>query len=535
MDILSNEDIECLQEHGVSPTVVVRNLSLIKGGVDQPEIVRTANVDDGILAFSDSDVNRYVDSWSAFLSKGKSIVSHFIPASGNANRFFRDLYAFLNASYDAPQTNFEKNFFRHIQSFAFYSELNQFCVETEKESVDTLIEQGKYKLVVEYLLTKRGLNYSSLPSALFKFHTDKSKKFMSVSKYIPKSWYKYYSSFENTRTPIQEALIEAAMVSGVKGRMVNVDFTVRAEHKEAVHYFVEQFKLPIEKRLGITYNVGLPIQNPSTDTVLLDKYNKPFHDQNGRLVFHQGGHGALMGNFSDLESDVVFIKNIDNEPIDSLKKLSAQYKKVMGGVLVENTKLIGKYLRLLDKGNVSESQLIEIINYVENVLNIKDGNILQKNIDDQYAFLREKLNRPLRVCAMVKNEDEQGGVPCWVRNADGTSSLQIVEFYQASDNEDYMKMFARCSHFNPVDMVCSMTDYKGKKFNFGKYADDAALIVYPKPFEGEETKAVELPGLWNGCMAGWNTIFIEAPVKTFNPVKTINDLLRNEHQIEWGE
>ena len=525
---LTEIDIEFLAKKGISSAEVEDQIAKISKGVNVPNIIRTASLDDGILIFNDSEKENFINRWEAYLAKKPSIV-HFIPASGRANRFLRNLHNFLKSDKTEPTTNFEKNFFNHLPSFAFYNELNKFFMALDKKDVQELLEEKKYKRIVEYMLTEKGLNYLTYPVAMFKFHTDKSKRFVSIQKYLPKKIQKYYASFEDTRTPIQETLIECAMLSG-KNKEVNVCFTVNEEHKEMIQDYIRDFKMPIEKKLGVSFSVVLQIQNHSTDTVMLTKTGFPCRNEHGQLILKQAGHGALLENLNSLKNDLVFIKNIDNQAPDSLKKQVVEYRKLMGGVLIHSQKLISKFIKLLDKGDVPDDQLIEIINFVENVLNVKREKILLMPRDEQYEYLKNKLNRPLRVCGMVKNEEENGGMPCWVKNADGTTSLQIVDYYQIAGNADYEKQFIASTHFNPVDMVCYITDYKGRKFDLNKYSNPEEYMLLPKNRNGQPTTKMERAGLWNGGMSDWNTIFVEIPIKNFNPVKRINDLLRHEHQ-----
>ncbi len=530
MKALSQDDISYLHKFGIDAENVENQMILLKENVKAPQLVRTATLDDGIKLYTKAEEDAFIELWKTFLQKGKPI-SHFIPASGNASRFFRELNVFLKSKYVTPQTNFEKNFFKHLSSFAFYNELNKLCIEKEGHEVAELMELGKFKLIVEYLLTDKGLDYASLPHALFKFHTDKSKTFTAVARYLPKKWFKYYSSWEDTRTPIQESLIECAMVSGVKGGTVNVSYTTKVGEREVIQDYIREFKQPIEKKFGVQFYVTFPIQSVDTNTISLNSKGEVLRDAKGNITLCPSGHGALFQNFTSIPTDYIFIKNIDNEAADSFRKLSVRYKQVLGGILRFNQKKIKSYLRMMDKDDMADDKLVEIINYVENELNIKFPNILRMSKPEQIECLKAKLNRPLRVCGMVKNEDEKGGIPCWIRNADDTVSLQIVEFYQISNDPELLKMFNRGTHFNPVDMVCSVIDYKGKKFDLSKYADENAWIVCDKVLEnGTKVRHLDRPGLWNGCMANWNTIFVEVPIKTFNPVKTINDLLRQEHQ-----
>ncbi|MBR2369813.1 MAG: DUF4301 family protein [Paludibacteraceae bacterium] len=525
---LTELDIEFLAQKGISAEEVKDQMVKISKGVNVPNIIRTASIDDGILIYNDSEKENYINRWESYLSKKSSVV-HFIPASGRANRFLRNLNNFLKSDKTEPTTNFEKNFFKHLPSFAFYNELNKFFMALDKKDVQELLEEGQYKRIVDYMLTEKGLNYLKYPVSMFKFHTDKSKRFVSIQKYLPKKIQKYYASFEDTRTPIQETLIECAMLSG-KNKEVNVCFTVNDEHKEMIQDYIRDFKLPIEKKLGVNFSVILQTQSHATDAIMLTKTGAPCRNEHGNLVLKQAGHGALLENMNSLKNDLVFIKNIDNQSPDILKKQVVEYRKMMGGILINCQKSISKFLRLLDKGDVPDDQLIEIINFVENVLNVKRDKILLMAREEQYEYLRNKLNRPLRVCGMVKNEEEVGGMPCWVKNSDGTISLQIIDFYQITGNTEYEKLFISSTHFNPVDMVCYIADYKGRKFDLNKYSNPDEYMLLPKRSAGQEAIRLERAGLWNGGMSDWNTIFVEIPIKNFNPVKRINDLLRHEHQ-----
>ena len=282
-------------------------------------------------------------------------------------------------------------------------------------------------------------------------------------------------------------------------------FTVSTEHRELFTKLVEEKVAVYAKKYGVEYDVSFSEQKPSTDTVAADMENKPFRDK-GKLLFRPGGHGALIENLNDLDADVIFIKNIDNVVPDRLKEDTVTYKKLIAGVLVTLQKQVFEYLELLDGGKYTHAQLEDI-------------------------YLRKKLNRPMRVCGMVKNVGEPGGGPFLAYNADGTVSLQILESSQIDMNDPVKKeMFEKGTHFNPVDLVCAVRDYKGNKFDLVKYVDKATGFISYKSKNGRELKALELPGLWNGAMSDWNTVFVEVPLSTFNPVKTVNDLLREQHQ-----
>ena len=281
----------------------------------------------------------------------------------------------------------------------------------------------------------------------------------------------------------------------------------------------------------MTYNVTFSEQKSSTDTIAADMDNNPFRDNNGKLLFRPGGHGALIENLNDLDADVVFIKNIDNVVPDKLKDDTVRYKKLIAGILVTIQKQVFDYLRKLDTDECPTEQLHEMLSFLENRLCCKSGETRTMDDSQLAGYLRQKLNRPIRVCGMVRNVGEPGGGPFLTYNNDGTISLQILESSQIDMNDPQKKaMFEQGTHFNPVDLVCAVRDYKGHKFDLTRHVDKATGFISHKSKDGRELKALELPGLWNGAMSDWNTIFVEVPLSTFNPVKTVNDLLREQHQ-----
>jgi hypothetical protein len=312
---------------------------------------------------------------------------------------------------------------------------------------------------------------------------------------------------------------------------VNVHFTVSTEHRALFEKLVAAKAAEYEAKYGTTYHISFSEQKPSTDTVAADMENKPFRDKDGKLLFRPGGHGALMENLNDLDADIVFIKNIDNVVPDRLKADTVTYKKLLAGVLVTLQKQAFEYLELLDGGHYSHEQLETIIRFVQQQLRCRRTDLKELEDADLVIYLRKKLNRPMRVCGMVKNVGEPGGGPFLAYNPDGTISLQILESSQIDMNDPEKKaMFEKGTHFNPVDLVCAVRDYKGNKFNLLKHVDKATGFISYKSKNGKDLKALELPGLWNGSMSDWNTVFVEVPLSTFNPVKTVNDLLREQHQ-----
>ena len=506
--MLTQEDKVLLAKKGISEEQIAEQLACFEKGFPYLKLYAAASVDNrGIMLVNEDAQKTYLAAWDAYKEGDKKVVK-FVPASGAASRMFKNMFEFLGADYDVPTTDFEKKFFNNIKNFAFYSDLDAACVKNNGKGIDILLPEGNYKAVVANLLESAGLNYGALPKGLLKFH-------------------KYE---DGVRTPLEEHLVEGALYAAGKSGEVNVHFTVSTEHRELFAKLVEEKVAQYAAKYGIKYNISFSEQKPSTDTVAADMENKPFRD-NGKLLFRPGGHGALIENLNDLDADIVFIKNIDNVVPDRLKADTVTYKKLLAGVLVTLQKQAFEYLQLLDSGNYRHDELENIIRFVQQQLHCRKDDIKDMEDADLVIYLRKKLNRPMRVCGMVKNVGEPGGGPFLAYNPDGTVSLQILESSQIDMNDPEKKaMLEKGTHFNPVDLVCAVRDYKGNKFNLVNYVDKATGFISYKSKGGKELKALELPGLWNGSMSDWNTVFVEVPLSTFNPVKTVNDLLREQHQ-----
>ena len=505
--MLTPEDKDLLVKKGISEQQIAEQLACFEKGFPFLKLDAAASVEKGIMAPAENEMKNYLEAWDTYKEGEKTIVK-FVPASGAASRMFKNLFEFLGADYNTPKTDFEKKFFDHIHSFAFYNDLNAACMDNTGKDIDALMAGKEYKPIVANLLEAAGLNYGALPKGLLKFHR--------------------YA--DGVRTPLEEHLVEGALYAAGKTGKVNVHFTVSTEHRELFTKLVEEKVAVYAKKYGVEYDVSFSEQKPSTDTVAADMENKPFRD-NGKLLFRPGGHGALIENLNDLDADIVFIKNIDNVVPDKLKGDTVLYKKLIAGVLVALQQKAFAYLQLLDSGKYSHEQVLEMLQFLQKKLHCKNPEV--KNFEDSELaiYLKKKLNRPMRVCGMVKNVGEPGGGPFLAYNSDGTISLQILESSQIDMKDPEKKeMFEKGTHFNPVDLVCAIRDYKGNKFDLTKYVDKATGFISYKSKNGKELKALELPGLWNGAMSDWNTIFVEVPLSTFNPVKTVNDLLREQHQ-----
>jgi hypothetical protein len=398
-------------------------------------------------------------------------------------------------------------FFNGLKDFAFYEDLKT-ALKNDNISIEDCLHESKFNVIIDYLLLEKGLNYSSLPKGLLKFH-----KYSNAS-----------------RTAFEEHFVEAANYCKSKRNISNLHFTISPEHIDKLNSLLKDVLSGYEALLGVKFNITHSLQKPSTDTIAVDLNNEPFREKDGSLHFRPGGHGALIENLNDLHGDIIFIKNIDNIVPDRLKGETTLYKKVLGGYLIEIQQQIHFYLKLIKSGSISDASLTEMIEYADKTLKIPKDSISMLNRDEAISYLFSKLNRPVRVCGMVKNEGEPGGGPFWVKN-NKEVSLQIVESSQVNlSNPKQKDIFNSSTHFNPVDIVCGVKDYEGENFNLLNYSDPNTGFISVKSKDGRELKALELPGLWNGVMSDWITIFVEVPVITFNPVKTINDLLKKEHQ-----
>ncbi len=507
--MFDEKDLEQFKKKGTNARKVQEQLELISNGFPYLELDAAASIGNGIIEVDETQCNKYIKTWDTYCTGSNHIITKFVPASGAASRMFKDLFAFLDGNQDAPSTPFEKTFFDNIEKFAFYKELNDACIRNQGKSVSELKSCGQFKAIVSNLLGADGLNYGALPKGLLKFH-------------------KYGTG---ARTPLEEHMAEGAMYATGSDGSVHIHFTVSPEHKQLFKELAESCSKSLSKRYGATYSISFSEQKPSTDTVAAAADGTPFRNDDGSILFRPGGHGALIENLNDLDTDIVFIKNIDNVVPDHLKTDTITYKKLLAGILVSVQDKIFEYLRLLDSKKYTDAQLKKVRDFVEKTLCCRFKGLDKSDSKDLASWLYTKLNRPVRVCGMVKNVGEPGGGPFLAYNADGTVSLQILESSQIDLNDPAKKaMFTGGTHFNPVDLVCAVRNYKGKKFNLPDYVDPSTGFISSKSKNGRELKALELPGLWNGAMSDWNTLFVEVPLTTFNPVKTVNDLLRPQHQ-----
>lgn len=477
MTEFSTPDTEQIKTHGLTPEIVAQQLADFVRGFPYANITRPATVGNGIIELSDPDIARYAEKYTAAQATKKIV--KFVPASGAATRMFRDLFEFLNTG---TMNDVTLRVLDNLDKFAFWDDLRQFLP-------DTPTDRDK----IACMLTNAGLDYGNLPKGLIAFHK-----------------YDTYS-----RTALEEHLVEGAQYAAANGT-VHIHFTVSPEHLAGFRALLARAVPEYSARYGVKYDITMSNQSTSTDTIAVNPDNTPFRTDDGRLLFRPAGHGALIENLNNIDADIVFIKNIDNVTTDELRGDTIKYKHVLAGLLLSLQARAFEYLN-----NFVAYDLNEIRTFIKNDLCVRTSD------DAPAEMLRQILNRPIRVCGMIKNIGAPGGGPFWVRDEHGTESLQIVESSQiAPDARDIMNA---SSHFNPVDLVCGTRDAHGKPFDLTAFVDHKAGFISEKSYGGHALRAMERPGLWNGAMAHWNTVFVAVPASTFTPVKVVTDLLSSSH------
>lgn len=506
--MLTSTDLQLIEKKGISANEIENQVERFKKGFPRLRIHAVATVGDGIMRLNEKEINRYVKLWREAQQRGVTI-EKFVPASGAASRMFKNMFAFATSGRTAPESDFEKQYFDNIGHFAFYPALNKACEKCYGAGIHDLISAGRYVDIVKAMLEPQGLNYGFLPKALLKFHK---------------------AAGSGIHTPLEEHLEEGAQYAANSRRMVNIHFTVSPEHRKEFEKLLKARLPMMEMVWGVKYNVTMSEQKPSTDTVAVNLDNTLYRNNNDELLFRPAGHGALIENLNERDAHVVFVKNIDNVVPMRLRNSTVRYKKALAGYLIDVQRNITQHLNTLDKG-ASKEELKRILSFVENRLCTRCDATKEMSEEQLAAYLHTKLNRPIRVCGMVLNEGEPGGGPYLAYNADGSYSPQILEAAQIDENDAAaVELMKSGTHFNPVDLVCYLKDYKGNKFDLKQFVDPDTGLISMKSTGGVEIKALELPGLWNGSMSDWNTVFVEVPISTFNPVKTVNDLLREQHQ-----
>ena len=494
-----------LESLGLTPEQVQAQIDNFREGFPKSHLDAAATPQNGgIHVLTDKEITRYEKSYRT-LARDKRILK-FVPASGAATRMFKDLYTFA-ATYFGVAKNFDKEFpevkefLENLRSFAFYNDLKA-CMERAELDIDEYMQRGDYSTVINFLLKEQYLGYGSLPKALLKFHR--------------------YGAVQ--RTPLEEHIVEGALYAANSDGTVNLHFTISPEHRKAFRKKITEVKSYYESTFGIKLKISFSEQKHYTDIIAVDEQNQPLRDDDGRLIFRPGGHGALIENLAEQKADLIFIKNIDNVVPDWMKHTTVIYKQVIAGMLLEKREKVYAALRELD-GNPDEKAIKRIAAFAKEELDI--------TLPDSYTAqdLHRLLDRPMRVCGMVKNLGEPGGGPFYTIDTNGHRSLQIVESAQVNHRDPQQEdIFQASTHFNPVDLVCCTKNYRGRYFDLRKYVDPKTGFISKKSKGAQTLKSQELPGLWNGAMANWITLFVEVPIATFNPVKTVNDLLRKEHR-----
>ena len=485
---------------GINASLLAQQLKQFQKGFPFAKLIKPAKISEGIIRLT---ATQKKELRALYEQRGKAKKKvKFTPASGAATRMFKGLFEYLSEvnQYGGKEkdrhllTDQAAQFLNHLSQFPFYKTLKAGLIEKG-------IFEEEPKEVIRELLQEKGLNYGQLPKGLIKFHA------------YP----------EGVRTPVEEHLVEGCLYAADDQGRAHIHFTISAHHRDAFDRHLKEVRWLYEKKYGKTLEITFSEQKASTDTIAVDLKNEPIRADDGSLFFRPAGHGALLENLNEIDADLIFIKNIDNISIDRYPSETIEHKKILGGKLMEVQAKVYFLLKELET-TCSEHRLIEMNQWVRNELGF------DSSVDLNREALWDHLNRPIRVCGMVKNEGEPGGGPFWTATDQGRS-LQIVEGAQVNFNVmEQKQIFEKATHFNPVDIVCGVKNHKNQKFDLLEFRDLSAGIITQKSQGGRDLKAQELPGLWNGAMAYWHTVFVEVPLSTFNPVKTINDLLKPAHQ-----
>lgn len=511
--MLNSADIQQLQQKGLTQTQVESQIETFIKGFPFLDIVKPATVGYGIIKLEPEEVDELIDVYKHF--EGSRL--KFVPASGAASRMFKHLFEFREefptkglACFDDKSFGSVFRFFEDIQKFPFFDTLYHELWSVGYR-MNELLESKDYVTILNSFLDADGMAYGSLPKGLLLFH-----RYGDIA-----------------RTAVEEHLVEGSQYARDLQSNMNLHLTVSPEHKAGFVELIQRIESYYESHYDISLNITYSQQKSSTDTIAVNVDNTPFRNADGSLLFRPGGHGALIENLNDLDSDIIFIKNIDNVAPDHLKPQTIRYKKALAGLLISYQRIIFDYIKRLSEHDYDSEDFVQhVLEFVTDELCvIPPASVKVASAEGLVDYLLLVLNRPLRVCGMVKNVGEPGGGPFWAKNPDGSISLQIVESSQINlSNPDVKEKFSSSTHFNPVDLVCATKDWQGNRFNLLNYIDHATGFISTKSKDGKQLKALELPGLWNGAMSNWNTIFVEVPLATFSPVKTVNDLLRPEHQ-----
>jgi nicotinamide riboside kinase len=511
----SPHDFAQIHEHGIPLDNIIKQLDIFKKGIPKTILDRPATNDDGILRLSENDFYRY----SEYFDQNKSSlkIKKFVPASGAASRMFKFLNEFLN-DFNIEEETINayinrKNaaslsvFLVGLEKFPFYEEVN-LQLKNIYSGFHSWSKDLRDFYFIKTLLSSEYFDFANMPKGILPFH-------------------KYDT---HIATALEEHLNEGGFYAS-SNNISHIHFTISKEHQNDFEAIINEVCDKVETQSGTKIHINFSYQDKVTDTIAVDMDNKPFRNNSGQLVFRPGGHGALIQNLNNLSADVIFIKNIDNVIQNHIQAIML-YKKALAGILMKLQEQLFKYLEDIDNNKIDEENIGEIIMFATFNLNIEVIEDFAKyTLENKISYLKDKLNRPIRICGMVKNEGEPGGGPFWVRNLKGNISLQIVENSQIdTTSEGQLNILKSATHFNPVDLVCGIKNYKGDKFELTQFVDHNSGFIVEKNKNGRNLKGYELPGLWNGAMAKWITVFVQVPLMTFNPVKTVNDLLKPAHQ-----
>jgi hypothetical protein len=501
LNLFTQNDLRRIKKLGLTPLDAEKQMESYRHGSNYLNLNRPCAINDGILSIQKTEMDELIKLYER--EAGKFKLLKFVPASGAASRMFAEWFSALEKDgFGSPSLN--QSFLRNLKKYPFYSLIKQ------NKRASEFIEKKNIKGLLDYILSAKGLNFGWLPKALIPFHL--------------------YSAGE-ARTALEEHLFEAVQYVRGAGDVCHLHFTISQEHKKDVAEKIKAVKSAYKNLCRIKYKISLSVQSSATNMLAVDENNLLLRDAAGNLIFRPGGHGSLLTNLQNLDADFIFIKNIDNIVPEKLLRKILPYKKMLGGLALQIQQEIFAVLRQMENNEIDSKQIDEIKNYCSRRINIVFPHSMpRQSLKIQKQIIFSSLNRPLRVCAMVRNEGEPGGAPFWVDERNGSQTLQIVESGHVDKNSPkQMAVWSAAQYFNPVDLVCCTKNYRGEKFNLDSYVNPDAYLITMKNEKGRSLKALELPGLWNGGMAYWNTVFVELPIIVFNPVKTVNDLLRPEH------
>ncbi|WP_299890312.1 DUF4301 family protein [uncultured Lacinutrix sp.] len=509
--------IKQIEDRGLTEEKVEKQIEIFKSGLPFINLDSAAGINQGIFNFSIEEEDHYLNYYQ--VKKEELDIVKFVPASGAATRMFKFLFEFLEdykSEEGSINSYINKNkatdlslFGVGLEKFPFYD----IVLKEAEHYVPNFKDLSRDEKAIEFIktmLNEDRLNYGFSPKGLLPFHKYK----------------------DHIATAFEEHLFEAALYVASNG-VAKIHFTISEVYKNVFDKEFERIQDIVERKTNTKFQISFSYQKQVTDTIAVNLKNEPCINNDGSLYFRPSGHGALLSNLNDFQADIVFVKNIDNVVVFKYENEVAKHKKILAGLLLETQDQAFDYLKALEKEALSEKELLEIARFLRTKLNVIISQEFEKySLKYQREYLKNKLNRPIRVCGMVKNEGEPGGGPFWVKDESNSISLQIVESAQIDKKNKHQKSILKnATHFNPVDLVCGIKNYKGETYDLSKFVDDKTAFITMKTKTGKKIKALELPGLWNGSMANWNTIFVEVPLVTFNPVKTVNDLLKATHQL----